>query len=95
VAIPGALKGPLGRPSEGTRDHAADFQITGIKDRAGGFAEVIKSIEAEGFLVAGDLENAVGGCVKNRQPSANVLSPEPVQNLGAGGVAVAEGAFDA
>lgn len=95
MAVAGALKGAFRRAGEGTGDHAADFQVAFIKDCAGGFTEFVKSFEAEGFLMAGDLENAVGGGVKNRSSGAEVLRAELIQNLGAGGVAISEGAFDA
>ena len=90
VAIAGSLEGAGGRAGERTRDDAPDFEAAFIQDGADCLAKAKKTVEAERLLMARDLENAVGGGIKNRKPSEHMLGAEFIEDFCARGVAIAE-----
>jgi hypothetical protein len=90
VAVPGSLEGARGGASERTRDNASDFEGAFIEDGTDCFAKAEKTVEAERLLMACDLENAVGGGVKNGTPCAHMLGAEFIEDFCARCVAITE-----
>ena len=74
---------------EGTGDHPAHAELQ-AGDLVGHLADPIELVERDHLLVGRHLEHAVLGGVDDRPPGADVLLPQLLEDLGAGGGLVAE-----
>ena len=86
LAVGGAGEIVGGGADEGARDDAADIQFIG--QLAGNLADVIETLEAEAFLMRGDLDDTVSACIDNRFAGRHVFRAEFFDDLGAGGMLV-------
>ena len=93
LAVRRALEGVRGFADERPRDDAADIERLGqlLRDRTDG----VEPLETEMRLVRGDLKHRVGRGVADRLAGADVLLAQLADDVGAGGVAIAEDAGQA
>ena len=85
-----ALEAGRGFADERPRDHPADIQR--IDQFAHDLAKLVEPIEAEMRLMRGDLDDGIGRGVADRLAGPDMLFAEPLDDFGAGRVAVAEDA---
>ena len=81
------------RSTEWPGNHPADLER--FQKLAGDLANRIKPPQPKFLLVCRDLEHAVGRGVANRLSRTNVIVAEACDDLGPGGMAVAEDAWKA
>lgn len=90
MAVSGAFEGGGGCSDERACDDAADADVLLVEELACGLAEVEEALEAEGFLVGGDLEDAVGAGVEDGIAGGGVFFAELFEDFGAGGGEVSD-----
>ncbi len=90
--VAGSNKGLWALPDEGAGDDPADIVV--VDETANDLAELQQALQPEGVLVCGDLKDAVGRGVADRFARAHMLLAEARDDVGAGGVAIAENAGD-
>ena len=84
VTVAGALEVARLIADERTRDHATDVVTAFGQLFTRNFAQLIQTIQAEGFFMAGDLEHRVSGGVENRLAGFHVLFAQLIEDHGAG-----------
>ena len=93
AAVGGAREGGRVAADERPRYDAPDVQRIGKLTRDG--AHLVKAIQAEGRLMGSDLDDGVDGGVDDGLAGSEVLSAQRLDDLDAGGVAIAENARQA
>ena len=78
---------------EGAGDHPADIEW--IDQFAHRLAEAVEPLQPEGFLVRGDLQDGIGGCVADRHAGTQMLLAQVLDDRRARCMAIAENAGDA
>ena len=90
LAVAGALELAALLADEGPRDDAADAKR--IAELSADPADLVEPLQPEMLFVRADLKNGIGGGVADRLAGPDVLLAELVDDVGAGGVAVAQNA---
>ena len=89
VVMPVGGAAEISRPAgEGPRDHAADLHR--MQPGRDVLAKLQQSVEAEAFLMAGDLKHAVSRGVADRPAGAHVFGAMFLDDRNAGGMAIAQ-----
>src|SRR5450432_739991 len=77
-------------PDERSGDHPADIER--VAQTPSDLAQVVKALQPERLLMSGDLQNGIGGSVKDRRQRAQMFLSIVLDHSRPGGVLVAKNA---